>query len=557
MAGRKCTFLAFFRRWADLQGWTVPRLHVRICVWLETCDSPERVLMVFRGAAKSTIYAVYKAWRLHQDRTHRSLVWSADGPTAGMLTADVINVLRNHPWCGGILPPRPGAKRFWVNGSRDARNASMRANGVNSNATGARADAVDFDDIEVPGNIETPESRLKLRQRISESTHIAVPGAQKTYIGTPHHSDSIYPEVIKGGAEVLKIPLFEHMIRFKPEDGRKRYPIPFKPEADGLYVMAGIHKGARMLVEGRDYTFARGVVTLTQPISAVIDIAACCNWPERFTRTDIEKRRKETRTLNAWDSQYGLEARPLEDIRLDPDRMQPYEVEPTFRSLNGQMTMWLGGAQIVAAACRWDPSSGKLKSDVSALAVVLQDETGRRYLHRALPLTGELVEFGPDGKTVTGGQVHQLCDVVQALKLPRVTIETNGIGGFSPAVLKGALKQRRLVCGVATQHSTVIKNKRILEAWEPLLMAEGQLWAHTSVLDGPLVTQMRDWNPAVQNQPDDYLDAGGGALTETPERVMRAISPLDTDRIPTAQPSDSWRPNSGVHQIELEAGIVN
>ena len=94
-----------------------------------------------------------------------------------MLTADVINVLRNHPWTVGMLPQRPGAKRFWVNGARDARNSSVRANGVNSNATGARADDVDFDDIEVPGNVETPEARLKLRQRISESTHIAVPGS--------------------------------------------------------------------------------------------------------------------------------------------------------------------------------------------------------------------------------------------------------------------------------------------------------------------------------------------------------------------------------------------
>src|SRR3546814_601589 len=137
----------------------------------------------------------------------------SDNDTAGMLTADTINVLRNHPLTGGILPNKPGAKRFWVVGARDARNASMRANGVTSNATGARADAVDFDDIEVPGNIETPEARLKLRQRISESVHIAVPGAQKTYIGTPHTHDSIYPERIAGGAAVLKIPLFEHVDR--------------------------------------------------------------------------------------------------------------------------------------------------------------------------------------------------------------------------------------------------------------------------------------------------------------------------------------------------------
>src|SRR3546814_4848656 len=102
--------------------------------------------------------------------------------TAGMLTADTINVLRNLPQTGGILPNEPGAKRFWVVGARDARNASMRANGVTSNATGARADAVDFDDIEVPGNIETPEARLKLRQRISESVHIAVPEIGRAHV---------------------------------------------------------------------------------------------------------------------------------------------------------------------------------------------------------------------------------------------------------------------------------------------------------------------------------------------------------------------------------------
>src|SRR3546814_7853716 len=155
------------------------------------------------------IYAVYKAWRLYRDRAHRSLVWSADNDTAGMLTADTINVLRNHPLTGGILPNKPGAKRFWVVGARDARNASMRAYGVTSNATGARADAVDFDDIEVPGNIETPEARLKLRQRISESVHNAGTGAQKTYIGTPHTNDPITTERLAGGARGMKIQKFE------------------------------------------------------------------------------------------------------------------------------------------------------------------------------------------------------------------------------------------------------------------------------------------------------------------------------------------------------------
>jgi hypothetical protein len=544
---RKGTFLAFFLRWATYQRWTVPPLHVRIVVWLDTCKESERALMVFRGAAKSTIYAIYKAYRLWKDPTHRSLVWSADGPTAGMLTADVINVLRNHPWCAGMLPKRPGAKKFWVTGSRDARNASMRAVGVETNATGARADAVDYDDIEVPGNVETPEARLKLRQRISEATHIAVPGAQKTYIGTPHAHDSIYPERIKEGAAVLKIPLFEHTVRFVDTNERKAYAFPHPIGADGLYVMAGIRKSGRMLKDGIDYQFRDGQVIFEKPPGIVIDICSMCAWPERFDRADIEKRRKETMTLNAWDSQYHLEAKPLTEIRLDPEKLKPYDIEPVIKYANGGAAMWLGRVRIVGAAARWDPSSGKLKSDVSSLGLVLQDEQGRRYWHRAVALMGEVAVFKPDGKTIIGGQVQQIVEVVKQFQLRRVSIETNGIGGFAKAYLMAALKQAKIFdCGVTEIHSTANKNRRILEALEDPLTS-GALWAHVSVLDGDAYDQMRDWNPAIKEQADDHLDSLAGAVSETPERIGRNAGLTEPGR-----GRDDWRPDAGVHEIELE-----
>ncbi|HDS1091592.1 TPA: phage terminase large subunit [Stenotrophomonas maltophilia] len=546
MASREVSFLTFFMMWARVQGWTVPLLHVRICTWLETCTDPERVLMVFRGAAKSTIYAVFKAWTLYRNRAHRSLVWSADNDTAGMLTADTINVLRNHPLCIGMLPRKPGAKRFSVLGSRDARNASMRAVGVTSNATGARADAVDFDDIEVPGNIETPEARLKLRQRISESTHIAVPGAQKTFIGTPHTHDSIYPERIAAGASTLIIPLFAHATRYKQTDSKTRYPIKFTPAEDGLYVVVGIHKHARVLVEGTDYRVDAGDVVFAKPPGAVLDLYSGCAWPERFDRNEIELRRKETRTLNAWDSQYMLEAKPIEEIRLDPERITPYAVEAVIRKANGTAAMFLGSVQIAMASVRWDPASGKLNSDVSAVAVVLQDLIGRRYLHRMERLTGEVAEFDDTGKVITGGQVWQLCDLVEALNLPRVVVETNGIGAFAPAVLKAALKQRRLRCGVAVEQAVANKSRRILEAWEPLLESGGQLWAHVSVLRGPLWDQMKEWIPTAPNQKDDYLDAGAGALTDTPERVGQIVGN------PNITARDDWRHSAGEHEVVFE-----
>src|SRR3546814_12394051 len=84
-------------------------------------------------------------------------------------------------------------------------------------------------------------------------------------------------------------------------------------------------------------------------------------------------------TLNAWDSQYGLEAKPLTEVRLDPTRITPYDVQPVLREANGACSLWLGKVPIVGCACRWDPSSGKLQSDASALAALFQDDAGRRY----------------------------------------------------------------------------------------------------------------------------------------------------------------------------------
>lgn len=529
--------------WAKLQGWKVPPLHVRICHWLDTCKDRVRVLMVFRGAAKSTIYAVWKAYRLYKNRSHRSIIWAADDKLAGKLTRDTRAVLRRHPLCVGMLPRHTGALSFWVNGATDARNPSVEAVGVNSNATGGRADDADFDDIEVPKNIRTPEARLNLRQKIEEATHILVPGSQKTFVGTPHTHDSIYAEQITGGAAVLKIPLFENAIRFEDTSSRTRFEIPFTAGEDGLYVLAGIGKFARLLVPGIDYRMDGGAVVFAHPPGVLLDVYARCAWPERFDREEIELRRREVRTANAWDSQYMLESKPITETRLDPARLIAYDVDPEIRTVNRNVVMWLGEARIAGMSMRWDPSSAKAGSDVSALALVLQDDRGRRYIHRVRALAGDVAEFSPDGRTITGGQVAQIAETVKEFRVPRVTVETNGIGGFAPAVLKQALKQWRLACGVSEESSLSNKSLRILEALEPPMSA-GMLWAHVSVLEGPLWDQMKDFNPEARDQHDDYIDAAAAAVADTPERIR-----VHYDETKPARDGGAWRDYENI-QVE-------
>ncbi len=555
MASRDISFLAFFLIWAKHRRWKVPTIHHRACIWLEK-RADLAVLRCFRGFGKSTLLAVYNAWRYYQNREYRILHQSEADGTAYKTSRDTQNVLRGHPLTRGMFRDG-GVEQWWVEGATDPRNASMYAKGILSNVTSARADECQNDDVEVPRNIQTPEAREKLRYRLGEQTHILVPGGRQLYIGTPHTHDSLYDEQEQLGADCLTIRMFEQAHRIELSKPGT-YPLGFVPEL----VFSGIGKPAKLLEEGRDYIM-RGKTLVLKVASGLVDCYAGCAWPERFDRAELLKRRRKTRTINEWDSQYQLHSKPIHDIRLNPDRMVAYDCEPVWKRANGEWVMLLGGARIVGASCRWDPASGKLRSDVSAVAATLQDESGRRYLHRVKALTGDLAEFAEDGKTITGGQVFQLCDLIDELRLPRVTIETNGIGKFSPAVLKGALKQRGLRCGVAEEDAMTNKNKRILEALEPLLQSEDQLWAHVSVLDsddgeegkGLLPTQMRDWNPAVKEQPDDYLDAAAGSISETPERITGAIAPPG-DGIPSGARADDWRPSSGVHQIELEVGIV-
>lgn len=560
MARADLSLLAFALMEYDRRGWSMPDVHVRIYDWLHRTEGTRnRVLRVFRGAGKSTILGVRNAHTFARNPAHQMLVQGADDDLTDDISRDTLSILRAHELTQNLLMEPAGVRHWWTTEgySITARTPQLRGRGILSRVTGNRADEIQNDDVEVAKNVETAEARIKLRKRLSEQSFILKPDGSKLWVGTPHTHESIYDDLIVGGAEVLHIPLFESQTRHEPGNRpKKEFTFTGAPSDDGVWVFVGIGSSAMLLEEGKDFRVDGKRVILKAGTSALVDICTGNAWPERFHRQEMLERRKECATINYWDQQYQLIAKPLVDSRLNPDRMVPYDAEPEWLTRNGEFMMMLGRTRIVSASCRWDPSSGKLKSDVSAVAVVLQDEFGRRYLHRVVKLTGDVVEFSDDGKTVIGGQVHQLCDLIESLRLPRVTIETNGLGKFSPAILKGALKQRKLRCGVAEEQATLNKARRILEALEPLLTSDDQLWAHVSVLDGPLPSQMRDWNPALTDQPDDYLDAAAGAVTETPERITNAVAPPDQVKILTGTEPDSWRPDSGVHDIELEPGIV-
>jgi len=335
------TFAMFFSIWAVRNDWEVPDIHFTIIDFLENSDAWEHstgVLQAFRGCSKSTIIALYIVYKLVKDPTLRFLVQSCNHATAKKISRDCQGIIMNHPLAVNLH----GAEKSWmvdqffVRGSTDNRNPSVLAHGVMANITGARADFVIFDDVEVPRNTRTAELRDLLRWRMSESTHVLVPGGKKLFIGTPHAFESIYPELIEKGCSFLKIPLLKKIT------GEFPY---FKGKS---------------------------------------------SWSERFDDNIVAERQLSSRGKGEFLSQYQLLPHTVDDSILDPVLLEEYTDEVIHHQANNHSYAKIGDNLIVSVSCFWDVSVNRSRGDDSVLAIVYTSDKGKIFIHRTIGLQGDI-----------------------------------------------------------------------------------------------------------------------------------------------------------------------
>lgn len=325
-------FLEFLWIWNHGQNLNTPGLHRRMARWLQARrqGGDHRLLLsAFRGSGKSTIVGLYCAWWLHRWPDARLLVLAADQPLAIRMVANVRRIIERHPLCAALRPDAPDAwamDRFTVARPAVLRDPSMLAQGIGGNITGARAELIICDDVEVAGNCDTPGKREELRERLAETEFVLVPGGSILYIGTPHTAETLYD-----------------------------------PQG-----------------------FLRGYRRLAVP---VMDAAGRSAWPERFPREAIEALRERTGPRH-FTRQMLLQ--PVSDAaaRLDPRVLVRYAEEPEYREAGGQVQLTLLGRRLLHAGGYWDPAFGKPGSgDASVLAVLFADAEGNQYLHRLVWLT--------------------------------------------------------------------------------------------------------------------------------------------------------------------------
>jgi hypothetical protein len=456
-------FTEFLWIWHHVNRQGAPPPQHRMARWLAARwrrGDRRLLLLAFRGSGKSTLVGLFCAWRLVVAPDTRILVVAADQALAVKMVAQVRRILERHPLSAGLRPPQPEAwamDRFTVARQASLRDPSMLAQGVGGNITGARADLLICDDIEVPGNCDTPAKREALRACLAETEFVLVPGGTTIMIGTPHCAESLY--------------------------------------------VPATHPQAAL----------RGYRRLVLPLH---DAEGASAWPERFDAAAIAALRDRVGPL-AFRRQMLLELVEDAVVRLDPALLLRYREEPVFREANGRGELRLLDRRLVSGGAYWDPAFGKPGvGDASVLACLYADAEGDLYLHRLAYLTQD-----PDASLDPAAQqCRQVVEIAGALMLPAVRVESNGLGRFLPASLRREMALARVPCAVIEHASTRNKAERILGALDPVL-AGRRLHAHESVFRTPFPAEMAAWRPGLPGQRDDALDALAGAIAAEPVRL--------------------------------------
>ncbi len=491
-APHEISFRQFVWLWNRCQGQTTPALHLEIAGWLgRRWQAGDRrlVLLVFRSAGKSTLVGIFCAWLLLQNPDLRILVLAAEHDLARKMVRNVRRIVERHPLTRHLVPRRSeqwAADQFTVQRPRTQRDPSLLARGIAANITGSRADVVICDDVEVPNTCNTPAKRAELRERLHEISYVLVPGGLQLFIGTPHSHYSIYAEEVR-------------------EESGEAAP------------------------------FLAGFRRLCIPL---LDEAGHSRWPERFPLEVIEEIRRRSGPAK-FESQMLLRPRAIEDARLDPGRLLRYEAALDYREGNRQAILSIDGRRMVSATGWWDPAYGAPGAgDASVVAAVFVDAHGHYWLHGIRYLNHD------PGQLAQVDEATQLCRQVAAfveqLHLPSITVETNGLGRFLPALLRRELATLGLACPVIEHVSRHSKEQRILDAFDPLLAAAA-LHAHASVWETPFIEEMREWRPGRRCR-DDGLDAVSGCLLAEPVRLARLATGRRRD----------WRPGTATRAAVLD-----
>lgn len=497
-----------------------------------------KILMAFRGAAKSYVTTSYSVWRLYLNRDEEVLVTSATDGFAGSIATFAYNMVRNFDWLADMKPrsdQRQSALAFDVNGAKVSKDESFASRSIFGQITGRRATLIIGDDLETPNTSDTETKRQQLRDRVSElGGAIIKPGGDILFLGTAQHEQTIYKEYAEEKGYELRIyPIV--------------YPIPSDdPKLDEL----------------RKYG-TRLAPLIARALEENPLLAGTSTEPSRFTERDIEGRKLEwgttefNRQFKMWLDADGGKGNPLklrDLICMDiskPSIGKPLKLPSEVHwstlaqhriteeglevdSLSGdsylygpsKADIWVPAEQVI---CRVDTSgdgedetSWSIYAGVGALAFLLhQGSSLEGHSEDTLKaIAKDCMEWGV-----------QICQV-----------EKNFGGGMFSSLLRPQFTLLGHVCEVEDilASNQVSKERRIIETMEPVLTGH-RLVVNTEVLRRDYHVDYTDVERSKRRfyrltyqlsritkqkgclKHDDRVDSAAGGLSHFAERLQKTL----------------------------------
>ena len=169
----------------------------------------DQIIVAGRGTGKSTISACFASWIWLTNQNATFLILSNTQGKAIDFVSQTRKILNVVPYCSFLIPKdidKDNALGFNVScRSKFSQDLNCAARGVSSQITGAHADYIICDDIEVAGKNETPITKDTLLRKLNELESIRNKGSRIMFLGTPHYQDSIY-NVLKSSYPMIKYP---------------------------------------------------------------------------------------------------------------------------------------------------------------------------------------------------------------------------------------------------------------------------------------------------------------------------------------------------------------
>lgn len=214
------TFLYVIWKWLNLPDPT--DLQNDIANYLQS-GPQRRMVQAFRGVGKSWVTVAYVIWRLLRNPAINILVVSASKTHADNFTTFCLRLINEVEMCRHLIPKegqRNSKIAFDVGPAPASLSPSVRSAGITGQISGARADLIVPDDVEVPNNSETQVMRDKLSEAIKEFDAVLKPGplSEIVYLGTPQNEQSVYNTLTERGYTIRIWPIL-----YPDDKARDRY----------------------------------------------------------------------------------------------------------------------------------------------------------------------------------------------------------------------------------------------------------------------------------------------------------------------------------------------